>query len=141
MGVDCYGWVEVNDPELHRPTEPDFPNWWSAVVCIDDIVDRSYDVYGFFFSVYRHPENPVASHRGLPTQVSEQVQETADDPSWGMTAVTWVLWSEILASNWQASISLPAGWTLLFALMERLAADYGNDRVRLVIWFDSDRRV
>lgn len=57
-----------------------------------------------------------------------------------MPAVTWILWSEVLASNWQASIKLSAGWSLLFTLMEAMA-DSGNERVRLVIWFDSDQRV
>jgi hypothetical protein len=73
--------------------------------------------------------------------MSEQVQTDTEILGYSLTAATWMLWSEVLVSNWQASISLSAGWRLLFALIERLAAEYGNERVRLVIWFDADRRV
>lgn len=140
VGVDCYGWVEVNDPRLHRPTQARIPKW-SAVICIDEVVDRNYAVYGFFFNVYNHPDTAIASRRGLPSHPSEHVEADTAPLGNTLTAATWILWSEVLASHWQASITLSAGWSLLFGLMERLAADYGNDRVRLVIWFDDDQRV
>jgi hypothetical protein len=141
MGVDCSGWVEVNDPRRHGVGPPYFPKLWSAVIRIDDIVDRNYDLYGYFFSVYKHPDNAIASRRGLPAQLSEQVEAETEDPTSLLTAVTWILWSEILVSDWQANIKLSPGWSLLFTLMEQLATDYGNTRVRLVIWFDDDIRV
>ena len=127
MGVDCYGWVEVCD------------QWWKAVVKIDDIVERNYRLYGFFFGVHdpTHLYTAVAGRRGLPPHVSEEVRQVAgDDDDVVQSAATWVLWSEMQASNWQATIELSAGWKMLFTLMEDLADHYGERRVRLVIWFD-----
>lgn len=141
MGVDCSGWVEVNDPRRHGVGKSRAPKWWSAVVRIDDIVDRNYDLYGYFFSVYNHPEKAIASRRGLPAQPSVQVEAETEDPTSILNAVTWIVWSEILASDWQAHIKLSPGWSLLFTLMGGLATDYGDTRVRLVIWFDDDFRV
>ena len=141
MGVDCYGWVEVNDPRKHDSGASRTPNWWGAVVRIDDIVDRSYAAYGFFFNVRNHSDSAIASRRGLPLHMSESVEAEAEDPDSILTAVTWILWSEILGSNWQASITLTPGWSLLFSMMEHLATHYGSERVRLVVWFDNDRRV
>ena len=79
----------------------------------------------------------MADRRGLPPHVSEEVRQAAgDDDDVAQSATTWVLWSEIQASNWQATIELSAGWKMLFTLMEDLADHYGERRVRLVIWFD-----
>jgi hypothetical protein len=139
MGVDCYGWVEVCDPDWHSRDAPTSFVGWRAVVKIDDIVERNYRVYGFFFGVHdpTHVYTAVAGRRGLPPHVSEEVRlEFDNDDDAARSAASWVLWSELKASNWQSTIELTAGWKLLFTLMESLADQYGEQRVRLVIWFD-----
>jgi hypothetical protein len=78
----------------------------------------------------------VASRRGLPPDVSQEVL-TDSGHQGDLGAPTWILWSEVKASQWQTQIELSPGWTLLFDLMEQLAAHYDDTRVRLVIWFDS----
>jgi hypothetical protein len=137
MGVDCYGWVEVCDPQWHYPKAPTSFEGWKAVVKIDRIVERNYRVYGFFFGVHdpTHLYTPLAGRRGLPRHVSEEVWQEMDDDA-TLPAASWVSWSEIKACNWQSAIELTAGWQLLFTLMESLADQYGEQRVRLVIWFD-----
>ena len=57
--------------------------------------------------------------------------DTSDD-----IGASWILWSEIVASNWRVELEVPQSWALLFELMRQLADTYSADRVRLVIWFD-----
>ena len=147
MGVDCHGWVEVCDARWHaRETLAPFQQC-EAVGKIDDIVERNYCIYGFFFGVHdpihdpihdpTHRYTAVADRRGLPPHVSEVVRQAAgDNDDVARSAATWVLWSEIQASNWQATIELSAGWKRLFTLMEDFADHYGERWVGLVIWFD-----
>jgi hypothetical protein len=143
VGVDCYGWVEVHNPTDIRGVR--FGDWWSGVIRINDIVDRNYRAYGYFFDAVNHVDSPLAGHRGVPSQMSHEALADAaafaDDPT-ELTGVTWILWSEIQASDWRTISDLGAlGWELLFTLMADLAAVYGGDHVRLVIWFDPDTRV
>ena len=66
-------------------------------------------------------------------------------------APTWMTWREIQAVPWEEEgqsmlpdtdilmkrkDTISGGWKLLFDIMERLAVDYSDDGVRLVVWFD-----
>ncbi|WIG59189.1 MAG: hypothetical protein OJF49_001936 [Ktedonobacterales bacterium] len=135
MGVDCHGWVEVRDPTTPATEGLRFPGWWSGVIRMKDIVERNYQVFGYFFDVRNPFETALAGRRGIPWHMSQEALADVIDPN-DLPAVSWVLWSEILASDWQSKLTLPPGWSLLFALIEQLAAYYSGDRVRLVIWFD-----
>lgn len=139
MGVDCYGWVEVHDPSSGEGVR--FPEWWSGVIRINDIVDRNYQAYGYFFDVRNPFESSLAGGRGAPLMMSQEALADAGDSN-DLAGVSWVLWSEIEASDWRTRPELEAlGWGLLFSLMANLAEYYGGDRVRLVIWFDHDPSV
>lgn len=141
MGVDCYGWIEVRDPSTYTNATPGFPDWWSGVVRIHDIVDRDYEAYGYFFDVYRRRETAIAGRRGIPPQVSQEVlSDKLFDPV-DPSGASWVGWNELQSRDWEGSIQLSPGWALVFSLMERLAAQYSAERVRLVVWFDHDVRV
>ena len=152
MGVDCYGWVEVQEPTTHAGADVHVPAFWSGVIRINDLIERNYSVFGYFFDVRNRFASAVAGHRGIPAKVSEEARAEMIDPLRELSrqalvnarldpaqvpGATWVLWSEIEASGWRAHIELSPGWDLLFALMEQLAAHYNRDRVRLVVWFDS----
>lgn len=139
MGVDCYGWVEVHDPSSREVVR--FPQWWSGVIRINDIVDRNYRVYGYFFDIRNPFDTSLAGRRGAPPMMSQEALVDAGDPT-DLAGASWVLWSEIEASDWRTRPELEAlGWGLLFMLMANLAEFYGGDRVRLVIWFDHDQSV
>lgn len=138
MGVDVYGWVEVQDPSTHVGA-PQFPNAWSGVIRIHDIVERSYNVFGSLFDV--HNDGPfvasVAGRRGLPPRVSEEAFWEKVSPQ-DQAAQTWISAQEVRTARQQDLFVMPLGWNLLFTLMGNLAAVYGEERVRLVVWFDSD---
>lgn len=135
MGIDCHGWVEVRDPTTPAGVSIGFPNWWSGVVRIDDIVERNYPVFGYFFDVRNPFDRSVAGRRGLPAHPSRETLASPVGPTDG-SATTWITWAELQASQWMRVLELPSGWNLLFTLMARLAEYSGSERVRLVIWFD-----
>lgn len=133
MGVDCYGWVEVCDPTSPRD-RVGFPISWGGVIRIDNIIERNYRVFGYFFGARNPFDEALASHRGLPAHVSQSVLGEVDEPN--EVGATWLLWNDIADGDWRTKIELPPGWALLFSLMGQLAAHYGSERVCLVVWFD-----
>ena len=138
MGVDIAGWVEVNDPRR---------GGWNGVIHIDSLVDRAYPVFAALFGVRGGGiVEPIAQGRGIPQDKSNEVYFAHP---WVMgVAPSWISWSEITIVNWQhvaeeAELSseqplVTPGWALLFRLMEVLAQHYGDENVRLVVWFDSE---
>ena len=76
MGVDCFGWIEVQDPATPNCATPRNPDWWSGVIRIHDIVDRDYDAYGYFFDVVRRRETAIAA--GLETAPIGHLKELVD---------------------------------------------------------------
>jgi hypothetical protein len=152
MGVDCYGWVEVQESAVHAGENVHVPASWSGVIRINDLIERNYSVFGYFFDVCNRFASAVAGHRGIPAKVSDEARAEMIDPLRELSrealvnakldpadvpGATWVLWGEIVASGWRAHIDPSPGWDLLFALMEQLAVHYSGNGVRLVVWFDS----
>lgn len=138
MGVDISGWVEAYDPRR---------GGWNGAIRVNRLVDRAYHVFAALFGVRSFGIfNPVAQERGTPEDRSNEV--FAEKP-WVMgVAPSWISWSEIKSVDWQQvaeAAELPpepalvtVGWALLFRLMDVLAQHYGDENVRLVVWFDSE---
>ena len=197
MGTDISGWVEVAEEWNYLNAPPE--THWDAVVLIDSLVGRSYDMFGLLFGVTNYANlPPVVAGRSLPPDTSDLALEHYCR---GETcAESWILWSEIASIDWSVdaldgrphryeraadgtlvyeSKAMPLfqskppegieheegnewerdgavyrfervsradvfseqpDWKLLFAIMERLAECYGQDKVRLVVWFDREVR-
>lgn len=103
----------------------------------------------------------IAAGRGMPPSASDYFEEQWRNS--GGVGVTWVLWSELAAINWdeegecyiedapphyvQAEPGpgrrrerrgdfLNGGWATLFKMMALLAEQFGAENVRLAVWFD-----
>ncbi|HEY7094728.1 MAG TPA: hypothetical protein VH393_16210 [Ktedonobacterales bacterium] len=144
MGVDIDGWIEVNFGFNGH-------GYWEGFAQIKHLADRNYGLFGGFFGVRNADEFiPLAANRGIPADASADVnihQEPLNCNS------SWILWSEIEQVDWQerAARAFPPddqpltrentvtpGWRIIFTIMEALATRYGGQRVRLVVWFDSE---
>jgi len=56
MGIDIYGWVEVNDGE-----------WW-PLIDIEELLGRNYDVFGMLFGAMNYTDfQPLASDASRKT--------------------------------------------------------------------------
>lgn len=161
MGVDIHGWVEVR--RIYRDRwQWNMPADWIAVVAIGGLLARNYDMFGCMFGV-QNPSKfvPIAPNRGFPDDPSLVVQDDIARlqrliATREIHSASWITWSEIKQVDWStpAQVSGPIGlsstdhvakrreaierdWLLLFDVMRRLAREYGDENVRLVVWFDS----
>jgi hypothetical protein len=154
MGVDISGWVEF-EPD-------DAPGYWQPLIRIDDLVHRSYGMFASLVGVRNntHGFQPIAPNRGEPPHCSWLYKQDRAEAG-GVVNETWVLWSELLAVDWdeegQAFIDeegkvrstperggkrerrkdyLHSGWAALVEMMRIAAQRFGADNVRLSVWFD-----
>ena len=159
MSVGISGWVEVRClPAGYRPWHPAPP--WTAVITVGGILDQNSDMFGSLFGVRNVSRfRPLAPDRGFPSDPSPELAEDMAQlrpflSSGEIGHPSWLSWTEIDRIDWDepAETTEPVGlasvdhiatrrealsepWILLFDLMRRLAQDYGEDNVRLAVWF------
>jgi hypothetical protein len=135
MGTDMDGWVEygVSGPSP-QTTE------WFPVISLSCLPSRDYDLFARLFGVRnRAGISPIAANRGIPPDVSFTVQKAlrqiADAPYRDECyGYTWISWNKIVALHC-AEGARDEEWKLLFEMMALLARNYGNEYVRMVVWF------
>jgi hypothetical protein len=151
LGTDIYGWIEAYTPEIY----PGCPRRWTAVVRIDEIVTRNYGMFGSLFGVRNDCGfRPIAPARGIPDDISGELQEYGDvPPDPGSWPPSWITWREISEIDWNEFGTHPApgrdvtesarrrdvlspGWQTVLDVMELWARQFGADGVRMVVWFD-----
>ena len=128
MGTDISGWVEIYDEE---------DDLWDGVIAASSLMDRDYQIFGILFGVRCQDHfSPVAPARGIPENVSPQVEDELKD--WQtIVSPSWITWAEIQIVDWKAlEHELWLEWKLLFDLMNLIAQRYGAGNTRLVVWFD-----
>ena len=144
LGTDIYGWIEVCTPEIY----PGCPRRWTAVVRIDEIVTRNYGMFGLLFGARNdYGFHPIAPARGIPDDVSGELQEFGDvPPDPGSWPPSWITWREISEINWdefgtqtapgrdasepaRRKVVLSLGWQTALDVMEVLARQFGADGV------------
>lgn len=151
VSTGIYGSIEVRD--LSRAAwDPEMP-WFGCVDLWPLYPNNEYASFGCLFGVRNWPGwQPVAAGRGLPDDVSTAVRTEyekcarLDDAIHGST---WVSWPEL--RDLDVTVTPPAphqemtrldvlgpgtGWEHVFAVMRTLAQRFGEDGVRLVVWFD-----
>ena len=156
MGADIHGWVEVKElpPGGYQYTSG--TRYWNGVIRIRYLVERSYRVFAILFGMRNtYGVVPLAAGRGLP---NDRSVDTKLDLENGMVGITWALWSELKTVDWaqlpphlgirqgadgeQGALPraayIPQRWEALFQMMEALAGPYGDENVRLVVWFDQE---
>ncbi|RAQ97019.1 hypothetical protein [Thermogemmatispora tikiterensis] len=202
MGVDITGWIECRQFFL---LESETTPWQPAISLGFLFHDRNYDAFGCLFGVKNYANfRPVAQGRGLPGDVSPEVQAEYERWSDEAFGTSWISWAEIKAIDWEEPAELPdarihryrraedgslifdgkagwdkdfaeavghsliegvlgactwpegqeweikgkiyrsvrlrrkdtrASWEVTFSVMEALARHYGDDGVRMIVWF------
>ena len=166
MGCDIHGWVEVALPkhiihvlnrvlnhfELEKVALPrylkdnDKYRLWVPVLQIDYVVGRNYCMFGNLFGVRNYKLfEPIAAGRGIPDDVSDLVRN--DYEGWGPDAhsESFITYKEVKSIDWnekgkvgvKRKKCLTEDWKMVFKVMKFLAREYGDDNVRLVVWFDN----
>ncbi len=125
MGTDITGWIECRRKLIDDET-------WDSVINLDFVyLGRDYNAFGYLFGIRSTAKvQPIAAKRGLPLDSSPQVKKAA--ASIGFYAHSWITWQELKASEWEADVY----WQPTVKVLEILAGLYGDENVRLVVWFE-----
>ena len=159
MGADIYGWVEVREPN----SEWWYAAIRISHI-VDRYYGMFASLFGVRNGGQESTEDgrfrAIASGRGAPPGASEYYRREWDEHEGGV-GETWVLWSELTAFDWEEEGSkyvdeqgyvyaepwpgrrrerrgdhLDGGWATLFRMMQALAVQFGEENVRLAVWFD-----
>lgn len=154
MGTDITDWIEVKVPPQPGYLNDNDP-WagWTPLIRTTRLIERNYGMFGALFGVRNdYGFRPIAPDRGQPSDLSRELDEWGEisAPPWPFSP-SWITWGEIKAIDWEelgdlapedtyAGIRrrdvLSLGWRTALDLMERLAQQFGDTGVLLVVWFD-----
>jgi hypothetical protein len=120
----CKGWIEIREAD----------NYWHSVMRITALIPQAPDVTAVLFDVDNlKAVKPIASNRGMPHDISDEVAFDYDkDKEWAHFD-TWVRPSEVAKVFTVKKII--KGWSVVFSLMGVLAEIYDDVNVRLICWF------
>lgn len=121
MGRDIQGWIEVRKAGIEEQ--------WDAVVNVGKLFQgaRNYELDSYFFMGQAN----IVGCRGLPDKVSKEVadMELTTPP---YICITYMNWADITQMDWSLITSC---WQLMYDIMELLITEYGENRVRIIIWY------
>jgi len=116
------GWIEVQSNDM----------WWNGVIKIDKLTLVAPEVTSILFDVDNlEALVPVAARRGLPRDMSLEVEESFNQAA--AFAETWITPEEI--RNIFKIEKVKEGYALIFHIINDLVKVYGKNKVRLVVWF------
>lgn len=150
MSTDITGWIQARFPE-EEPGDPF--GGWVALVRIDRLVERNYGMFGSLFGVRNdYGFRPLAPDRGAPGDSSPDLERWGAEPEPPFPSEpSWITWGELRAIDWDERGTKPRpgealaprrqevltpGWNTALGLMEVLAKQFGDDGVRMVVWFE-----
>lgn len=125
---------------------------WAALVRIDRLVERNYGMFGSLFGVRNdYGFRPISPTRGVPDDSPPELERWGEEPEppWEGEP-SWITWGEIRAIDWdergdkprpgealglRRSDVLTPGWATALDLMEVLAKRFGDEGVRMAVWF------
>lgn len=134
MGTNIQGYVEIN---TIQNSDEDI---WFDIVNIDIIAERNYEIFGQLFGVRASKDiKSLAPSRGIPPRTSDK--EVISDKNYtSVVDQSWVDWSELseylITNNFKNKHYF--GWRFIFSSMKKLAKEYGDKNVRLVVAFDNN---
>lgn len=119
MGCDIHVSIEVNIYEV----------WFMQVNNIR--IDRNYRIFSLLADCGRGDCRPIADNRGLPKDVSYGTKCFFEREENDAHSMSWITFAELLEQSGEFE------GEFFFGVMRLLANKYGNDKVRMVFWFDN----
>jgi hypothetical protein len=132
MGVNIHGWVEL------RP----YAASWHGAVRLDAFAPSNYDMFSCLFGVRPFASFiPIASSRGLPTDISEAA--SSDYLEWEeVFGESWIMWSDIQKIDWSEEVldTRPRCYELTkgeLAFRSKATANDGDNLTEGATWTES----
>ena len=137
MGCNIHGFIEVMEfPDSERD------KWWS----VHEIpYTRNYRFYAAIAGVRNYIEiTPISEPKGMPYDASMMSDVTAKEDGADGHTHSWLTYREIKEYDWLQDIgegmlidNVHIHFKSLMNEMRFLAKHYGDERVRVVFWFDN----
>lgn len=151
MGCDIHGCLEYNYNKRWTHKEKEKTPIWEHLMNTGMFMDRNYKLFGDLFGVRKYDEAPIIiGLRGIPKDwlvgpddskslehagYRDYVEGGADWHS-----PSWAFWSELkgyFSTANPAYTTLGNDWIMLADMMRLFAKRYGENDIRLVVWFDN----
>jgi hypothetical protein len=108
--------------------------WWEGVVNIEPLVEQVPAVTGILFDVDNTDGvRPIAARREIPSDRSFMTEKLLDEFGILHFNDSWITSAEI-KQVFNVTKTMK-GWATVFNLISDFAEQYGEDNVRLVVWF------
>jgi hypothetical protein len=151
MGCDIHGCIEYNYNKRWRHREKEKNPIWEFLMDTNMFMDRNYKLFGDLFGVRKYDEDPtIIGERGIPDDWKEGPDDTKAEEHDGFKdwiegnvdwhSPSWALWGELkgyFSTSNSSYQQLGNDWLMLADLMRLFARRYGENDIRLVVWFDN----
>jgi len=131
MGCDIHGVMEVD--YFGDQT------YWSGVVNLG-VLDRYYGMFANLAGVRDYGEaDPIAPDRGMPDNPSHMTKVAYEEWAEDAHSLTYLTVDEFFKADLLGieDNKWMKGWKAVYEMAKALSEIYGNENVRLIIWFDS----
>ena len=141
MGCDAHGYLEFRyEYEEEDPYHKAKYSSWTGIN-IGEMLDRNYDIFAMLFGV-RNDQGykPLAYNRGLPTDISSNVQEDewmGDDMKGDSHSHTWVDAKELREFDFDGMID---GGLLMSVVGKKNTATFVTDAAKDLMKLDETER-
>lgn len=137
MGCDIHGMIEFKAHTM-----------WNGCVNINTLNLRNYNIYSHLFNAKDRNEDNIkamADNRGLPFDVSEETEyiyyNEKEQNGYIFHSESYIMYKEFIG---RLSIICSGvltekhkDWSIVHNMMKILAKTYGEENIRLVVWFDN----
>ena len=137
MGCNIHGFIEIMEyPESERN------KWWAAH---EIPYTRNYAFYAALAGVRNNIEiTPISEPKGMPPDVSMMSEAESKEMGRDGHSHSWLSYKEIKEYDWLQNIgdsmlidNIHIHFKGMLREMEYFAREYGDEKVRVVFWFDN----
>ena len=137
MGCNIHGYLEVAQWTHQK-------NPWNDTYEIQ--YDRGYSFYAALADVRNYHElTPISTPRGLPEDVGSGTKYHSDEMGGDGHSHSYLYANELREYDWTQKLPtgellvdvIPTAHQALLLLVQFYARIYGDDKVRIVFWFDN----
>ena len=145
MGCDIHLSIEYRYPYEMVDGKANMSQWWCWGEDITGV--RDYEMFGYLAGVRSHPSEipPIIIPRGIPKDIGHRIKDKIDEFGTDGHSHTWMTPKEYslactlnqLRDPEETYGAVAKEWIILREVLNTLEKHFGNDNVRLIMFFDN----